>query len=48
MRLLLLTLELIKGHRGNMTVKELIDRLATEKPDALVYTMAHDDDVAPL
>ncbi len=29
-----------------MTVKELIDRLSTEKPDALVYTMAHDDDIA--
>lgn len=29
-----------------MTVKELIDRLTTEKPDALVYTMAHDDDIA--
>jgi len=30
----------------NMTVKELIDRLSTEEPDALVYTMAHDDDIA--
>lgn len=29
-----------------MTVKELIDRLSTENQDALVYTMAHDDDIA--
>ena len=29
-----------------MTVKELMDRLAKEKPDAFVYTMAHDDDIA--
>jgi hypothetical protein len=29
-----------------MTVKELIDRLSNEEPDALVYTMAHDDDIA--
>lgn len=29
-----------------MTVRELIDRLSTEEPDALVYTMAHDDDIA--
>ena len=29
-----------------MTVKELIDRLEKEKPDASVYTMAHDDDIA--
>ena len=29
-----------------MTVKELIERLLTENPDALVYTMAHDDDIA--
>lgn len=30
----------------NMTVNELIDRLSIENPDALVYTMAHDDDIA--
>ena len=29
-----------------MTVKELIERLQKEDPDALVYTMAHDDDLA--
>jgi len=29
-----------------MTVKELIDRLARENPDASVYTIAHDDDIA--
>lgn len=29
-----------------MTVKELIERLSTENQDALVYTMAHDDDIA--
>lgn len=29
-----------------MTVKELIERLQKENPDALVYTMAHDDDIA--
>lgn len=29
-----------------MTVKELIERLLTENQDALVYTMAHDDDIA--
>lgn len=29
-----------------MTVKELIEKLSTEKPNALVYTMAHDDDAA--
>lgn len=29
-----------------MTVKELIEKLSAENPDALVYTMAHDDDIA--
>lgn len=29
-----------------MTVNELINRLSIENPDALVYTMAHDDDIA--
>lgn len=29
-----------------MTVKELIDRLQTENPDALVYTMDNSDDIA--
>ena len=29
-----------------MTVKELIDRLKNENPDALVYTMDNSDDVA--
>lgn len=29
-----------------MTVKELITRLENENPDAFVYTMAHDDDIA--
>ena len=29
-----------------MTVKELIDTLSNKDPDALVYTMAHDDDIA--
>ena len=29
-----------------MTVKELIERLQKEDPDALVYTMAHDDGLA--
>lgn len=29
-----------------MTVKELIAELQQENPDALVYTMAHDDDIA--
>ena len=29
-----------------MTVAELIERLQQENPDALVYTMAHDDDIA--
>ena len=34
------------GH--NMTVKELIDRLKNENPDALVYTMDNSDDIALL
>ena len=29
-----------------MTVKELIDRLQKENPDALVYTMDYSDDIA--
>lgn len=29
-----------------MTVKELNELLQKEDPDALVYTMAHDDDIA--
>ena len=29
-----------------MTVQELIEKLSKENPDALVYTMAHDDDIA--
>ncbi len=29
-----------------MTVRELIDRLNDENPDAFVYTLAHDDDLA--
>ena len=29
-----------------MTVKELIAHLENENPDASVYTMAHDDDIA--
>lgn len=29
-----------------MTVKELIEKLEQLNPDALVYTMAHDDDIA--
>ena len=29
-----------------MTVKELIESLSDKNPDALVYTMAHDDDIA--
>lgn len=29
-----------------MTVKELIDRLQKENPDALVYTMDNADDIA--
>lgn len=29
-----------------MTVKELIDRLKNEKPDALVYTMDNSNDIA--
>ena len=29
-----------------MTVRELIDRLKDENPDASVYTLAHDDDLA--
>ena len=29
-----------------MTVKELIEKLEKQDPDALVYTMAHDDDIA--
>lgn len=29
-----------------MTIKELIELLSTKNPDALVYTMAHDDDIA--
>ena len=29
-----------------MTVKDLIERLSREDQDALVYTMAHDDDIA--
>ena len=29
-----------------MTVKELVECLLTENQDALVYTMAHDDDIA--
>lgn len=31
-----------------MTVKELIDRLKNENPDALVYTMDNSDDIALL
>ena len=30
----------------DMTVRELIDRLNDENPDAFVYTLAHDDDLA--
>lgn len=29
-----------------MTVKELITRLENENPNASVYTIAHDDDIA--
>lgn len=29
-----------------MTVKELIGLLSVQNPDALVYTLAHDDDIA--
>lgn len=29
-----------------MTVKELQELLKKENPEALVYTMAHDDDIA--
>ena len=29
-----------------MTVKELIEKLSGKDGDALVYTMAHDDDIA--
>lgn len=29
-----------------MAVKELIELLRKENPDALVYTMAHDDEIA--
>lgn len=29
-----------------MTVKELMEKLSMENPDALVYTLAHDDDLA--
>lgn len=29
-----------------MTVKELIEKLSQLNPDATVYTMAHDDDIA--
>lgn len=29
-----------------MTVKELVEILSTKDPNALVYTMAHDDDIA--
>ena len=29
-----------------MIVKELIEKLSAENQDALVYTMAHDDDIA--
>lgn len=29
-----------------MTVKELIEKLEQLNPDATVYTMAHDDDIA--
>lgn len=29
-----------------MTVGELVKLLSAEKQDALVYTMAHDDDIA--
>lgn len=29
-----------------MTIKELIELLSTKNTDALVYTMAHDDDIA--
>ena len=29
-----------------MTVKELIDHMSHQNTDALVYTMAHDDDIA--
>ena len=31
-----------------MTVKELIETLLQLNPDATVYTMAHDDDIALL
>lgn len=29
-----------------MTVKELVEILSVKDPNALVYTMAHDDDIA--
>ena len=29
-----------------MTVNELMEILSKQNPDALVYTMAHDDDIA--
>lgn len=29
-----------------MTVKELIEELQKQDPNALVYSMAHDDDIA--
>ena len=29
-----------------MTIKELIEKLSRLNPDATVYTMAHDDDIA--
>ena len=29
-----------------MTVKELMELLSDKDPDAFVYTMAHDDDIA--
>ena len=35
-----------KGTGEMMTVKELIEKLEQLNPDATVYTMAHDDDIA--
>lgn len=35
-----------KGAGDRMTVKELIEKLEQLNPDATVYTMAHDDDIA--
>ena len=36
----------LKHRDDGMTVKELIEKLSLLNPDATVYTMAHDDNIA--